>query len=277
MRRRLGPTPRRRVSLIFPRLVHIGQFYLPTYGVVLAIAYLTGIWLLRRKALADDLPDQKVLDLALYILASAILGAKLLLVLVEWRRYAANPKDLIEVVRSGGVFYGGLIAATVVAIWYMKRNALPAWRIADMGAPSVALGEAIGRWGCFAAGCCYGKETHGPFGVTFTDPFANEAVGTPLNVPLHPTQIYLSLNAFLMFLILQWAYRRKTFDGEVFWLYVLLYAITRGILETWRGDLVRGFVIPGILSTSQAIGLVTAAIAGGMLLYLSRRSRAAEA
>ena len=179
--------------------------------------------------------------------------------------------------RSGGVFYGGLIAATVVAIWYMKRNALPAWRIADMGAPSVALGEAIGRWGCFAAGCCYGKETHGPFGVTFTDPFANEAVGTPLNVPLHPTQIYLSLNAFLMFLILQWAYRRKTFDGEVFWLYVLLYAITRGILETWRGDLVRGFVIPGILSTSQAIGLVTAAIAGGMLLYLSRRSRAAEA
>ena len=277
MRRRLGPTPRRRVSLIFPRLVHIGQFYLPTYGVVLAIAYLTGIWLLRRKALADDLPDQKVLDLALYILASAILGAKLLLILVEWRRYAANPKDLIEVVRSGGVFYGGLIAATVVAIWYMKKNALPAWRIADMGAPSVALGEAIGRWGCFAAGCCYGKETHGPFGVTFTDPFANEAVGTPLNVPLHPTQIYLSLNAFLMFLILQWAYRRKTFDGEVFWLYVLLYAITRGILETWRGDLVRGFVIPGVLSTSQAIGLVTAAIAGGMLLYLSRRSRAAEA
>lgn len=241
---------------------------------MLAIAYLTGIWLLRRKALREDLPDQKILDLCLYILASAILGAKLLLVLVEWRRYLAHPADLVEVLRSGGVFYGGLIAATAVAIWYMRRHDLPAWRIADMGAPSIALGEAIGRWGCFAAGCCYGKESHGPLAVTFTDPFANEAVGTPLNVPLHPTQIYLSASAFLIFLVLQWAYRRKTFDGEVFWLYVLLYAITRGILETWRGDLVRGFVIPGILSTSQFIGLLTAALAGGMLLYLSRRSRA---
>ncbi len=241
---------------------------------MLAIAYLTGIWLLRRKALREGLPDQKILDLCLYILASAILGAKLLLVLVEWRRYLAHPADLVEVLRSGGVFYGGLIAATAVAIWYMRRHDLPAWRIADMGAPSIALGEAIGRWGCFAAGCCYGKESHGPLAVTFTDPFANEAVGTPLNVPLHPTQIYLSASAFLIFLVLQWAYRRKTFDGEVFWLYVLLYAITRGILETWRGDLVRGFVIPGILSTSQFIGLLTAALAGGMLLYLSRRSRA---
>ena len=213
------------------------------------------------------------MDLSLYILASAILGAKLLLIAVEWRRYAAHPADLVEVLRSGGVFYGGLIVATVVAILYMKKHALPAWRIADMGAPSIALGEAIGRWGCFAAGCCYGKETHGPFGVTFTDPFANEAVGTPLNVPLHPTQIYLSLNALLIFAILQWAYRRKTFDGEVFWLYVLLYAITRGILEVWRGDRVRGFLIPGILSTSQFIGLLTAAVAAGMLVLLSRRRR----
>ena len=85
----------------------------------------------------------------------------------------------------------------------------------------------------------------GPSRVTFTDPFAHDAVGTPSNVPLHPTQIYLSLNAFVIFLVLQWAYRRRTFDGEVFWLYILLYSITRGIIEIWRGDLVRGFVIPG--------------------------------
>jgi phosphatidylglycerol:prolipoprotein diacylglycerol transferase len=96
-----------------------------------------------------------------------------------------------------------------------------------------------------------------------------------LNVALHPTQIYLSLNAFLIFLILQWAYRRRTFDGEVFWLYVLLYAITRGILETFRGDSVRGFLIPGVLSTSQFIGLLAVAAAVGMLIYLSRRRSAA--
>ena len=140
---------------------------------------------------------------------------------------------------------------------------------------SIALGEAIGRWGCFAAGCCYGKPTDLPFGVTFTDPFANEAVGTPLNVALHPTQLYLSLNALIIFFVLQWAYRRRTFDGEVFWLYVLLYAITRGILETFRGDSIRGFLVPGVFSTSQFIGLLAAASAVGMLVYLSRRRRAA--
>ena len=259
---------------MFPRLIQIGSFYLPTYGVILAIAYLVGIWLLRRKAREEGLPEQKIFDFSLYVLAAAILGAKALLVIVEWRRYASNPRSLVEVLRSGGVFYGGLIAATAVGIWYMKKHRLPAWKVADMGAPSIALGEAIGRWGCFAAGCCYGKPTDGPLGVRFTDPFAHEAVGTPLDVPLHPSQIYLSVNAFLIFLILQWAYRRRTFDGEVFWLYVLLYAITRGFIENFRGDSVRGFLIPGILSTSQFIGLVAAAAAVGMLVFLSRRRRA---
>ena len=254
---------------MFPRLIQIGSFYLPTYGVILAIAYLVGIWMLRRKARAEGLPEQKIFDFSLYVLAAAILGAKALLVIVEWRHYASNPRSLVEVLRSGGVFYGGLIAATTVGIWYMKRHRLPAWKVADMGAPSIALGEAIGRWGCFAAGCCYGKPTDGPLGVRFTDPFAHDAVGTPLDVPLHPTQIYLSINAFLIFLILQWA----TFDGEVFWLYVLLYAITRGLIENLRGDSVRGFLIPGVLSTSQFIGLVAAAAAVGMLVFLSRRRR----
>jgi phosphatidylglycerol:prolipoprotein diacylglycerol transferase len=259
---------------MFPRLIHIGSFYLPTYGVILAIAYLVGIWLLRRKAHDEGLPEQKIFDFSLYVLAAAILGAKALLVIVEWRHYVENPRSLVEVLRSGGVFYGGLIAATTVGIWYMKKHRLPAWKIADMGAPSIALGEAIGRWGCFAAGCCYGKPTDGPLGVRFTDPFAHDAVGTPLGVPLHPTQIYLSVNAFLIFLILQWAYRRRTFDGEVFWLYILLYAITRGLIENFRGDSVRGFLIPGVLSTSQFIGLIAAAAAVGMLVFLSRRRRA---
>jgi phosphatidylglycerol:prolipoprotein diacylglycerol transferase len=137
------------------------------------------------------------------------------------------------------------------------------------------LGEAIGRWGCFAAGCCYGKEWHGPWAVTFTDQFAHDQVGTPLNVPLHPTQLYLSLNAFLIFLVLTWAWRRRTYDGEIFWLYILLYAISRGVLEIWRGDLVRGFVPTGILSTSQFIGLVAALMSVGMMFYLSRRQRQA--
>ncbi len=259
---------------MFPVLFRIGSFAVPTYGITIAIAYLVAAWYLRKKALAEGLPEQKVFDLSIAILASAILGAKLLLIVVEWKHYSANPRDLVGVLRSAGVFYGGLIAASIVGIWYLRKHRLPAWKVADMGAPAIALGEGIGRWGCFAAGCCYGRESHGPFAVTFTNPLAYEQVGTPLHRPIEPTQIYLSLNAFAIFLFLHWLYKRKSFDGEIFCTYLLLYAITRGVLEIWRGDLVRGFVIPGVLSTSQFIGVLVALASIGMMVMLSRRQRA---
>lgn len=262
---------------MFPVLFHIGKLAVPTYGITIAIAYLVAAWYLRKKALAEGLPEQKVFDLSIALLASAILGAKLLLVVTEWKHYWADPKDLLSVLRSAGVFYGGLIAASVVGIWYMLKHRLPAWKVADMGAPAIALGEGIGRWGCFAAGCCYGKDTSGPFGVVFHNPVAHEQTNVPLGVPIEPTQIYLSLNAFAIFLFLHWLSKRKSFDGEIFCTYLLLYAITRGILEIWRGDSVRGFVVPGVLSTSQFIGILVAIAAIVMLVVLSRRSRSAEA
>jgi phosphatidylglycerol---prolipoprotein diacylglyceryl transferase len=256
-----------------PKLVTVGSFYLPTYGVLLAIAYLTAIWWLGRKAARENLPKERIFDLSLYILASAIIGAKLLLAIVDFREYLEDPRNAMELLRSGGVFQGGLIAATAVGFWYIRKHRLPLWRVTDMAAPSIALGEAIGRWGCFAAGCCYGKQTSVPWAITFTDPFAREAVGTPLNTPLHPTQIYLSLNALFLFAVCEYFYRRKKFDGEVFWIYVLGYALTRGVIEEFRGDLVRGFVIPGVLSTAQFIGVIMALASIVMLVLLSRRAR----
>lgn len=256
-----------------PKLVSIGTFYLPTYGVMLAIAYLVAIWLLTRKAEKEGLPKNEISDLSIAILAAAILGAKALLAIVDFREYVADPASASELIRSGGVFQGGLIAATVVGLWYIRRHRLPMWRITDMAAPSIALGEAIGRWGCLAAGCCYGKPANVPWAITFRNPFAHEAVGTPLNVPLHPTQIYLSLNALLLFAIAEWVYRRKKFDGQVFWIYVLGYALTRGVIEEFRGDLVRGFVVPGVLSTAQFIGVLMA-IASIVMLFVLRRREA---
>jgi len=253
---------------MFPRLIQIGSFYLPTYGVILAIAYLVGIWLLRRKARDEGLPEQKIFDFSLYVLAAAILGAKALLVIVEWRHYVENPRSLVEVLRSGGVFYGGLIAATTVGIWYMKKHRLPAWKIADMGAPSIALGEAIGRWGCFAAGCCYGKQTTVPWAVVFTDPAAQANVGTPLGIPLHPTQLYESGAELLILIVLLATERRgRPFPGRTFWLYMVLYAISRYIIEFYRGD-PRGFIFG--FSTSQFISLLLAPLAIAMLIWLSR-------
>jgi phosphatidylglycerol:prolipoprotein diacylglycerol transferase len=256
-----------------PKLVSFGSFYLPTYGVLLALSYLAAIWWLGRKAARENLPREQIFDLSIAVLAAAIIGAKLLLAIVDFKDYLADPRSALELLRSGGVFQGGLIAASAVGIWYIRRHGLPLWRVTDMAAPSIALGEAIGRWGCLAAGCCYGKQTKVPWAITFTDPFARDAVGTPLNVPLHPTQIYLSLNALFLFAICEFVYRRKKFDGEVFWIYVLGYAVTRGFIENFRGDLIRGFVIPGVLSTAQFIGVLMAGVAILMLVILSRRRR----
>jgi len=254
-----------------PKLIDFGSFYIPTYGVILAFAYLVAIWLMTRKAEKAGLPRNDVADLSIAILAAAIIGAKLMLAIVDFKDYVADPHAALELIRSGGVFQGGLIAATFVGIWFIRKRRLPLWRVTDIAAPSIALGEAIGRWGCFSAGCCYGKPTSVPWAITFTSPFAHEAVGTPLNVPLHPTQIYLSLNALGLFLLCEFLYRRKRFDGEVFWVYVLGYAITRGIIEEFRGDLVRGFVIPGVLSTAQFVGILMAIAAIVMLFVLRGR------
>ena len=155
--------------------------------------------------------------------------------------------------RSGGVFYGGLITATLVAFWYIRRHKLPFWTTCDMFAPGIALGHVIGRLGCLMAGCCYGRPTNVPWAITFTDPFAAANVGTPLNVPLHPTQVY-EAGAELIILIFLLVTERKgrPYPGRTFWGYMLLYAVSRFIIEFYRAD-ERGFVMG--LSTSQFISV----------------------
>jgi len=171
------------------------------------------------------------------------------------------------------VFYGGLITATLVAFWYIRRHALPFWTTCDMFAPGIALGHVIGRLGCLMAGCCYGRPTNVAWAVTFTDPFAAANVGTPLNVPLHPTQVY-EAGAELIILILLLVTERKgrTYPGRTFWAYMFLYAVSRFIIEFYRAD-ERGFVMG--LSTSQFISVVLAPLSLVMLFYL-RRWRAPE-
>ncbi|HLH15885.1 MAG TPA: prolipoprotein diacylglyceryl transferase, partial [Bryobacteraceae bacterium] len=136
--------------------------------------------------------------------------------------------------QAGGVFYGGLIAALVMAWWYMRRMKLPGLRTADVFAPAIALGHGIGRLGCFAAGCCWGVECHLPWAVTFTNPVANELVGVPLNKPLHPTQLYESLAEFLIFAFLYWRIRRPHATGQIISLYLILYSTARFTVEFFR-------------------------------------------
>jgi phosphatidylglycerol---prolipoprotein diacylglyceryl transferase len=253
---------------MYPKLFDLGPLTVYTYGVLLAAAYLLGLKLAMVRAAKRGLDANRVLDLGIYIIISALIGAKLLLLVTDFRAYMANPRELLTIVRSGGVFYGGLILAVVVALIYIRRIGLPLWTTCDVFAPGIALGHVVGRFGCLFAGCCYGRPTTLPWGITFTDRFALENVGTPLNVPLHPTQIYEAGAEFLILMILLFTERKgRPFAGRTFWIYMLLYAISRFIIEFFRGD-ERGNV--GMFSTSQFISLLLAPLAVVMLAYLSR-------
>ena len=253
---------------MYPRLLELGPITVYTYGVLLAAAYLFGLQLARVRARQRGLDANRVLDLGIYIIISALVGAKLLLLITDFKSFTADPRELLTLARSGGVFYGGLIVAVIVALWYIRRVGLPLWTTCDVFAPGIALGHVIGRFGCLFAGCCYGKPTTRAWGITFTDPFAAANVGTPLGVALHPTQLY-EAGAELLILILLLVTERKgrPFPGRTFWLYMLLYAISRFIIEFYRGD-DRGTV--GMFSTSQFISIVLAPLAIVMLVYLSR-------
>ncbi len=248
-----------------PVLFHLGPLPVHTYGVLIATAFLVGIFVAMREAGRKGVNPERVMDLGLYILAAAIVGSRLLQVAIEHRYYAAHPLEIFQIWKGGLVFYGGFILALVVSVWYLRRHEIPVWRMGDIMAPSIALGQSIGRLGCLSAGCCYGKPTELPWAVTFTNPDSLALTG----VPLHPTQLYESLGAFALFIAL-FAYRKKTsFEGQLFWLYVLGYSVLRFAIEFFRGDVARGFVhLAGFeVSTSQAVGI------GAFILSLVMLSR----
>src|SRR5689334_2246638 len=168
-----------------PILFRLGPWPIYSYGVLLALAYLAGLQLAVRRARRAGLDGAKVMDLGIYLIIAALVGAKLMLVAVDFNYFRNQPRELLSLVRAGGVFYGGLVAAFFVGLWLVRRYKLPVWTTGDLFAPGIALGHIIGRLGCLLAGCCYGSRTGMPWGIVFTDPIARDNVGTPLNVALH--------------------------------------------------------------------------------------------
>jgi len=256
---------------MYPEIFSIGPVTVYSYGVLLAASYLLGLRLAMSRAKRWGLDAHRVLDLGIYIIIAALVGAKIMLLVVDFDQFR-SPGDLLGLFRSGGVFYGGLVAAVATSWWFFRKHRLPVWNMTDIMAPSIAFGHAIGRLGCFSAGCCFGKPTSAFWGVTFTNPYAREISGVPLEVSLHPTQLYEAGSEFVIFLVLLWLLKRKQFDGQVFWAYVALYALVRFNIEFFRGDQ-RGFVFDGALSTSQFIGMLMLAAAIVGLSVLRRRPR----
>ena len=239
---------------MYPEIFHLS--FLHTYGVLVAIAFLTALWLAGRLGRRAGLNPEAVTNLGIYCALAAIVGAKLMMFIVDIPHYVENPGEIFTfaTLQAGGVFYGGLIAALLVAWWYMRKMKLPPLTTADVFAPAIALGHGIGRLGCFSAGCCWGRDANVPWAVTFTNPAANEITGVPLGRPLHPTQLYEAFAEFAIFAFLYWRVQRAHAKGEILGLYLMLYSTARFVVEFFRVH-EQGNLFNGPLDTSQWISL----------------------
>src|SRR6476620_2941192 len=259
---------------MYPEIFRIGSFPINTYGVFLALAFLCAILIAVKLAARDGLPREKIYDLSLWMLLASLIGSKLLMLFTE-PESRDHPLQLISLdfLRSGGVFYGGLLGAIITGYFLMKRYKLPWWNTADACAPGIALGNFFGRQGCFAAGCCWGKPTNLPWGVKFPQ-LGHEITGVPTETYLHPTQLYESFAMLVVFLFLFWLHKRRAFSGQVILAYALLYSVIRFSIEFVRddprGDIFGLTTLTG-LSTSQMISLVIG-IAALILLIVRRRN-----
>ncbi|MYD85121.1 MAG: prolipoprotein diacylglyceryl transferase [Acidobacteria bacterium] len=254
---------------MYPKLLELGPISIYSYGLLLVSAYLIGLQVAVVRGRARGLDGQRIMDLGIAIIVSALVGAKLLLFVVEFDHFTRNPAELWTLVRSGGVFYGGMLLAVAVAFWYMQRSGLPLWATCDAFAPGIAAGQAVGRLGCLLAGCCYGHPTDLPWGVTFTDTLSAAIGGAPLDVSLHPTQLYESVAALVILgVLLAFERRGRPFPGRTFWAYLLLYPAVRFVIEFYRGD-PRGTVLD-TLSTSQFVSVLLVPLSIVMLVLLAR-------
>jgi phosphatidylglycerol:prolipoprotein diacylglycerol transferase len=265
---------------MFPILLDLGtrdlpllgetHVFLPTYGALFATATVLAWWWFLRRGRTLDVPEDKLFNLSFYSILAGILGAKLTLVIIDWERYTQHPSELWTTLRSAGVLMGGVIAGALMFVVYARRQGLPLHRLGDAIAAPLAFAQGIGRLGCFSAGCCWGETTSAQsfFAVRFTDPAAYQQTGVPLGEWRVATQLIQMVNDLLLAALLTWLWKRRPQPaGSVFWVYVLLYSLTRGAIEFCRGDEGRGLYFGGAVSTSQVIAVGGVLLGGAMLLY----------
>ncbi len=250
-----------------PIAFSIGSLSVYWYGVLAAAGLLFGLWTASRRAAARGLKGEDIADLGIWLIIGAFLGARLLYVFTFWREeFAGQPWYAMFALRAGGVFYGGLIGASLATVLFAAVRKLPLWKLADALAPSIALGHAFGRIGCFMTGCCYGLPTSLPWGVHFPPGHATYPQA------VHPTQLYESSLDALLYAWLAWRYRRKRFDGQIFALYLIAYAVIRFTVECFRGDYdvryLGGWAKPGQLVSFPVLAI-------GLILYWRLGKKAA--
>jgi phosphatidylglycerol---prolipoprotein diacylglyceryl transferase len=256
---------------MFPKLISIGSFYIPTYGVLVALGFLAGLGITLRLARRAGLSAEKISNLAVYCAIAGLVGAKLFMFLFDIGDYVRDPGRIFtfETLQAAGVFHGGFIAAFLMALFYTRRQQLPAMKTLDIFAPGIAIGQAIGRLGCFAAGCCWGRECDLPWGVRFRSDFA---APVPLDKTLHPVQLYESAADLLIFAILYRQASRAHRPGQVIGWYLVLYSTARFIIEFFR---IHEQSLVGPFSLTQWIALGLLALGAVILLAPGLRARPA--
>jgi phosphatidylglycerol:prolipoprotein diacylglycerol transferase len=242
---------------VHPIAFYLGSLPIRWYGVMMATAFFAGLWTAARRAKLANISPDHITDVTLWLMLGGVIGARFVYVTTYWNRdFAGQPISEIFMIQHGGlVFYGGLIGGALASLAYLYWKKLPVWKVADILAPSVALGSVFGRIGCLLNGCCYGRECHLPWAITFTNPQAHEFSGTPLNVPLHPTEIYDGLLNLILYFGLAWVFRHKKFDGQIVALYLMGYAVCRSIAECFRGDYPPDHIHGGILTSAQLLSI----------------------
>ncbi|HEY5044189.1 MAG TPA: prolipoprotein diacylglyceryl transferase [Verrucomicrobiae bacterium] len=266
-----------------PIAFQLGSLTIHWYGVMMALAFFAGLWTATRRARRVNISGDAVADVVLWLILGGIAGARFVYVTTYWKdEFAGGPFSEVFMIQHGGlVYYGGLIGSTLAAIGYLLWKKLPVWKIADVLAPSIALGSVFGRAGCLLNGCCYGRPSHLPWAITFPNGSAawSQQFQTGLvsatgpSLPVHPTEIYDGALNLILYVFLAWLFRRKKFDGQVFATYLIIYAVFRSIVEYFRGDYPTDHVHAGL--TSAQLVSIPIFIAGlALAAILSRRSEA---
>lgn len=250
----------------------IGSFTIHWYGVLLAAGMLLGLWTASRRAMSDRIAPEEIFDAGVWLILGAIIGARALYVISYWDRLFKDPlypnapwTEIFMVQRGGLVFYGGLIGGVVGGLLFVWRNKLPLWKFADALAPSIALGYVPGRLGCFMNGCCFGRETNLPWAVHFPADHETHGLG------VHPTQVYDSLLSLGLYFGLAWLHRHRKFEGQVFAAYFLCYALTRSLVEAFRGDYPPQQYLGGFITPAHLVSILI--FAAGSVLYWKLSTR----
>lgn len=236
-----------------PLLVKLGPIPIHTYGFLIAIGFLVAVYVIKKLAARSRLSVDSVLDLVFWSFLIGFVGARLLFIITRWETYQSDLLGIFRVWEGGLVFYGGPLAVVPFVFWFARKRKLPFWKTGDVLLPGLTIAHAFGRFGCLAAGCCYGRPTGGDWGIKLDSDLVDRALR---GIYLHPTQLYEAAALGILFAGLLWVFKHKKFDGQVVFTYFIGYPIIRSVVEVFRGDLIRGFVIDDVLSTSQFISIL---------------------